>query len=59
MIGDDRQRLSRRARQAARVFAGAAKDVSQVGRSLEMPAPAPLDQLDAMPGAAATSPSPA
>src|SRR5690348_5505904 len=46
MISDDRQRLGRRARQAARLFARAAKQVGEVRRGLEMPAAAALDQLD-------------
>ena len=52
MIGDDRQRFGRRARQAARILAGPAEDMRQVGRGLEMPAPAALDQFDAMSGVA-------
>ena len=47
VIGDDRQRLGRRARQPARLLARAAQQMREVGRGLEMPAPAALDQLDA------------
>ena len=47
VIGDDRQRLGRRARQPARLLAGPAQQMGKVGRGLEMPAPAALDQLDA------------
>ena len=46
MIGDDRQRLGRRARQAPRLLARSAKQMREVGRGLEMPAPAALDELD-------------
>jgi hypothetical protein len=49
VIGDDRQRLGRRARQPPRLLAGAAQDMGEVGRGLEMPAPAALDQLDPAP----------
>src|SRR5688572_17005080 len=46
VIGDDRQRLDRGAREAAGLVPLAAKDVGEVGRGLEMPALAALDQFD-------------
>ena len=50
MIGDDRQRLDRGAAEPAALLPLAPKDVRQVRRGLEMPAPAALDQLDPAPG---------
>ena len=52
MIGDDRQRLGRRARQPPRILARAPQDMGEVRRSLKMPPAATLDQLDAMTGVA-------
>ena len=46
VIGDDRQRLGRRARQPPRLLARPAEQMREIGRGLEMPAPAALDQLD-------------
>src|SRR5207248_1096856 len=46
VIGDDRQRFRGRARQPPRLLARAAKQVCEIGRRLEVPAPAALDQLD-------------
>ena len=49
VIGDDRQRLDRGARQPPGLVALAPEDEGEVGRGLEMPAPAALDQLDPAP----------
>ena len=46
VIGDDRQRLGRGARQPPRFLARAAQEMREVGRGLEMPTAAALDQLD-------------
>ncbi len=50
MIGDDRQRLDCGTRELAWLLALAPQDMGKVGRRLEVPAPAPLDQFDTAPG---------
>src|SRR5512139_3078245 len=52
MIGDDGQCLGRGPGQAPGIFTGSAKDVRKVGRRLKVPATAPLDQFDSVPGVA-------
>ena len=50
VIGDDGERLDRRARQPPRLVALPAQDVGEVGGGLEMPAPAALDEVDTATG---------
>ncbi len=52
VVGNDRQHLEPRTAQLARLIACPAQQVREIGRRLEMPAPAALDQLDALPGMA-------
>src|SRR5690349_15611845 len=47
MIGDDRERLGCRTRQAAHLFTGAAQQMGEIRRGLEMPASPAFDELDA------------
>src|SRR5689334_18061204 len=47
VIGNDRQRLGRGARQSPDILARAAQKMRKIRRGLEMPATAPLDELDA------------
>src|SRR4051794_6467173 len=49
VIGNDRERLRRRARQAPGLLARSPQKVREVWRGLEMPAPAALHELDAAP----------
>ena len=48
MISDDGKRFCGSTRKPPWLFASTAKEVSEIGRSLEMPPPSTLDQFDTM-----------